>query len=67
MANSSPLSQSLIKSKSQLLEKLCLMGVRLDLLTAKVHTEVNHRQPKATAGHFYFSSIQSCLQRELPK
>ena len=31
------------------------MGVRLDTLTAKVHTELNYQEPKATAGHFYFS------------
>lgn len=39
MASRSPLSQSLIKLKPQLLEKWCLKGVRLDALTAKVHRE----------------------------
>lgn len=39
MARRSPLSQSLIKLKPQLLEKWRLKGVRLDALTAKVHNE----------------------------
>lgn len=51
------MGQSLIKLKSQLLEKWCLMGIRLDALTAKVPTELIYQEPKATAGRFSFNSI----------
>lgn len=52
MAKRSPLSQALIKLKPQLLQKPCLMGVRLDTLPAKVHTALSYQERKSTAGHF---------------